>query len=102
MPEWLLQTISMIGAVLVLFPFIASAFDRMNKDGFLYAFLNCVGTFLLAFSALRPLNLGVVVLEGTWSAVSFVLCIRAYPWTEGGAVGIFVQVWKKNKNKGHE
>lgn len=77
MAPWVTHTVSTVGAVLVLFAYIASGFDRMDKSGPLYAALNCVGTFLLAITLIHPFNLGAFAVESIWSAVSLVLLVRA-------------------------
>lgn len=73
----LTQILSLVGAAMVLGAFLASSYGRMTQTSLAYGLLNCVGTGLLAWSALNPLNLGVVVLESVWCVASLGLCIRA-------------------------
>ena len=71
------QVISIIGAALVLSAFLGNSFGRMDRESFLYAILNFLGTGLLAFSALHPFNLGIFAVEVIWAIASLGLCIRA-------------------------
>ena len=55
------------GALLVLFAFIASNLGAMSPRSVIYAFLNFLGTGLLAITVIDPLNIGVLVVETVWS-----------------------------------
>jgi hypothetical protein len=71
------QVLSMAGAVLVLYAFLALSLKKINPEGLLYAVLNFSGTGLLALSVLRPFNLGLFLVEAIWCLASFWLCLQA-------------------------
>lgn len=71
------QMLSIVGAAMVLYAFLALSFGRMDQKGLPYGILNCLGTFLLALSVLHPFNLGIFTVESVWSAASFWLCVKA-------------------------
>ena len=81
MPNYAIQALSLVGAAMVLFAYIATALNKMNPKGLPYGILNCVGTAMIAVTALFPLNLGVLLLEGIWSVVSLILCVKALSGT---------------------
>lgn len=71
------QVLSLAGAALVLYAFLALSFKKINPDGLPYAVLNFVGTGLLALSVLSPFNLGLFLVEAIWSVASLWLCVKA-------------------------
>ena len=77
MSNHVIQALSLAGAAMVLFAYVASALNKMSPKGLPYGLLNFVGPALLAYTALYPLNLGVLILEGVWSVVSLFLCVNA-------------------------
>lgn len=78
MPNYFVQGLSLVGAAMVLFAYVATALNKMNPKGLPYGVLNCVGTAMIAVTALSPLNLGVLLLESCWSVVSLFLCVKAF------------------------
>lgn len=72
-----MQILSLAGAFLILWAFIASACHKMNKEGLLYGLLNTIGGASLAVSLLEPLNLGAFILETIWTITGFFLVVRA-------------------------
>ncbi len=73
----LVQTLSMLGAAMILAGYGAQQYAGLRSDGLPYGLLNLIGSMLLAVSALVPLNLGVLVLESAWAAISLRIVIRA-------------------------
>lgn len=65
-----LQVLSLLGAVQVLFAYIASQAGRMSLASRRYSALNALGSGLLAYVALREVNYGFILLEGVWALVS--------------------------------
>ena len=65
-----LQVLSLLGAVQVLFAYIASQAGRMSLASRQYSALNALGSGLLAYVALREVNYGFILLEGVWALVS--------------------------------
>lgn len=71
-PEIFYQTLSLIGALFVLFAYIGNQTKRMHSDSILYNVFNVLGSGLLAYVALFPLQLGFLLSEGVWFGVSII------------------------------
>lgn len=72
-----MQALSLVGASFILWAFLASSYDKMDKNGVVYGLLNFVGAAFLALSLIDPLNLGALILETVWSLTGLLLVIRA-------------------------
>lgn len=66
------QIVSLIGAVLILFPFAASQFGRMRTSSLAYQLLNLIGSAALTVVAVLERQYGFILLEGTWAVMSLV------------------------------
>jgi hypothetical protein len=66
------QIISLVGAFLILIAFMGNQFGWMNAQSMGYQVLNLVGALLLTATATIGHQYGFIVLEGTWSVVSFI------------------------------
>ncbi len=64
------QTISLLGASLILAAYIGLQFGRMNRDDRVFNILNFVGSALLAWVAVVDWRLGFILLEGAWALLS--------------------------------
>lgn len=65
-----MQVISFAGALMILVAYVGHQVKRMDASAALYNILNAAGSGILLYVALRPFQLGFVVLEGSWVAVS--------------------------------
>jgi hypothetical protein len=64
------QLISLVGAAMILGAYAALQQKRLGLQHRLYHALNFVGSGLLTVSAVRDLNWGFIVLEGSWALLS--------------------------------
>ncbi|HXF30366.1 MAG TPA: hypothetical protein VN522_02510 [Solirubrobacterales bacterium] len=64
------QAIQIIGALIILGAFAANQLGEMRTDSRLYLLLNLVGSVILAILAVVEGQLGFILLEGVWAAVS--------------------------------
>ena len=70
------QLISLAGAALMLGAYMALQRGWLPKESRAYNALNFAGAVMLAYSAVRSWNLGVMVLEGAWALLSLPGTIR--------------------------
>jgi UPF0716 family protein affecting phage T7 exclusion len=66
----MVQTLSLVGAFLVLTAFVGLQLGRLAVDTVVYQLLNLVGASLLTIVGLLSTTWGFVVLNGVWSVVA--------------------------------
>jgi len=66
----LVQSVSLLGAALVLAAFFALQRGRWRSDQAVYLWCNALGAALLTFVALADRRLGFIVLECAWTAIA--------------------------------
>jgi len=66
----LVQAMSFAGALLILIGYSGQQFGWMSARRPWYNAVNAAGSLILGFIALRPFQLGFVILEFTWAAIS--------------------------------
>ncbi|HSE50007.1 MAG TPA: hypothetical protein VLA96_12430 [Terriglobales bacterium] len=71
------QILSSAGAMLILVAYVGHQVKWMDARKPAYNALNAAGAAILAWIALRPLQVGFAVMEITWTAVSVVALVRA-------------------------
>lgn len=79
------QVLSFVGAMLILVAYVGHQAKWMDACKPLYNLLNAAGAAVLAWIALRPLQVGFAIMEVTWTIVSLVALIRALRTPAGGS-----------------
>jgi hypothetical protein len=65
-----LQAVSVVGALLILLAFAANQLGRLDTWNLSYQISNFVGSGILTIVAVIEVQLGFILLEGTWALVS--------------------------------
>jgi hypothetical protein len=73
-----LQIASIAGAVLILMAYAAHQAGRMGRDTALYNLANAVGGALLLWVAVAARQIGFIILEGVWTAISLAGLVRLW------------------------
>jgi hypothetical protein len=81
----LYQTVSLIGAALLLVGFVGMQMRRMRNDGAWFNFLNFLGSALLAWVAIHDRRAGFIILEVVWAFASLPPLYRALRQTTANA-----------------
>jgi len=63
---------------MILVAYAGSQFRWMDNRGALYNILNAVGSGILGVIAFRPFQLGFVILEFAWVAISIYALMRSF------------------------
>jgi len=77
------QTISLLGAFLVLIPFALSQLGRLTTDSRVYHALNLSGATILMVIAILERQYGFILLEGVWMIMSMVGLRRVMSAAQG-------------------
>lgn len=70
------QIASTVGAILILIAYFGLQLSRLKESSNLYLVFNFVGASLLFFAAVVTQQVGFILLEGMWVAVT------VYGWTK--------------------
>jgi hypothetical protein len=62
---------------MILAAFGAQQAGRLRPEAPVYLVLNLLGSAILTYFAIEARNLGLIVLEGSWAAISLVSLARA-------------------------
>lgn len=72
------QIIQVGGSVLLLASFLLAQIGTLHQKSRMYLAMNTAGSAVLALDALAEHQIGFLLLEGVWSAVSVVGLLRDY------------------------
>ncbi len=70
------QVIELAGAALILTAFVLAQFERLHPSSAAYITLNLLGGLILAVVAALDVDLGFLLLESVWAAVSAAGLVR--------------------------
>lgn len=71
------QAFSFVGALLILIGYAGHQLNWMDARKPAYNVLNAMGSAILAYIAFRPFQLGFVVMEVSWVAISIRALIKS-------------------------
>ena len=74
----LTQIFSFIGAMFILIGYAGSQFKWMSANRPTYNVVNAIGSLILGIIALRPFQLGFVILEFVWVGISVYALWRCF------------------------
>jgi hypothetical protein len=74
----LVQGLSFAGALLILVGYAGEQFGWLTSRRPFYNVVNAAGSLILGIIALRPFQLGFVILEFTWAAISIWALARIF------------------------
>ncbi len=75
------QTLSLIGAALLLVGFVSLQMRRMRNDGAWFNMLNFAGSSVLAWVAIHDRRAGFIILEVVWAVATLPALYRAFRGT---------------------
>ena len=81
----MMQIASLLGAVLILAAYAAHQAGRIGRDSLLYHALNALGGIVLCVVAVDASQVGFIVLEGAWTAISLGAIVRTFRRRPSGA-----------------
>jgi len=73
------QTVSLLGATLILVAFALIQVGKAGREDPLYNLLNLAGSLILLVIAIRDVQFGFIVLEGAWALLSLYALLRPHP-----------------------
>jgi hypothetical protein len=76
LPNFVAQTIQIVGAILILIAYVAAQFKYMSPHSVSYLLANLVGSVTLAALALIDSQWGFLLMETVWALVSGVNLAR--------------------------
>ena len=72
------QTISFVGALLILVAYAGHQLKWINARSAAYNVLNGIGSIILAYIAFHPFQIGFVLMEVAWAIISFAGLMRTW------------------------
>jgi hypothetical protein len=78
------QTLSFVGALLILVAYAGHQMGWMNPRSAQYNILNAVGSAILWYIAIHPFQIGFVMLEAVWTVISIYALLRPRKPTTAG------------------
>jgi hypothetical protein len=70
------DVVQVVGSLLILGGFIASLIGWVRQSGYVYLWLNFVGSAILTATAVVSVEPGFILLEGVWALASLVSIAR--------------------------
>ncbi len=72
----MIQFVSIIGAALILIGYAAHQGGWMGRDSLRYHVINAAGGAILLVVAIQAIQIGFILLEGVWTAISLAAIVR--------------------------
>jgi hypothetical protein len=74
----MIQSISLVAALLILIPFAMTQLSRMTTASVSYLAMNLAGSAALTAIAVAERQYGFILLEGVWALMSGIGLVRAF------------------------
>jgi hypothetical protein len=74
----MIQSISLVAALLILIPFAMTQLSRMTTASVSYLAMNLAGSAALTAIAVAERQYGFILLEGVWALMSAIGLVRAF------------------------
>ena len=74
----MLQAASIVGAALILAAYAAHQAGWLGRDSIAYHLMNVLGGLVLLVVAVEAIQIGFIILEGAWTAISLVALLRVW------------------------
>jgi len=81
----MMQFASLLGAALILAAYAAHQAGRLSPESLAYHVLNALGGIVLCVVAVDAWQMGFIVLEGAWTAISVYALVRTVRRRPSGA-----------------
>ncbi len=72
----MIQITSILGAILILAAYAAHQGGWMGRDSMSYHLINAIGALILCVVAVHAYQIGFILLEGVWMAISLAAIFR--------------------------
>ncbi len=78
--EWFVQSISLLGAIMVLSAYVGHQLKikLFDPEKYFYNMMNFLAGILLTYVAVETFQLGFIFMEGVWALVSGYTAVRLY------------------------
>lgn len=74
--QMIVQIISIAGAITILSAYGLHHLGRLDRNSKIYSLMNLIGSGILTWAAIRAQQLGLILVEGAWAAISLAALLR--------------------------
>lgn len=70
------QLVSVAGAITILLAYALHHLGRLDRNSKTYSLMNLIGSGILTWAAVGARQMGLILVEGAWAAISLAALIR--------------------------